>query len=89
MRVATWLVVGVFVPAWVWAQPGQKGPEALGATRPIETCSAYCAAVMANCTGDNAQYPDLDKCHDRCRSEGWEAGEPGAKDTDTLASEHL
>jgi len=31
-------------------------------------CAGYCAEIQANCTGDNAQYPDLAHCMSTCGS---------------------
>jgi len=31
-----------------------------------QTCPAYCTAIMATCTGDNAQYQSTDECLNAC-----------------------
>jgi len=31
-------------------------------------CAGYCAEIQANCTGENAQYPDLAHCMSTCAS---------------------
>lgn len=41
------------------------------------TCAAYCTTIMANCTGTNAQYGDMDACLANC--DAFPAG--GAIDT--------
>ncbi len=33
-----------------------------------EICQSYCAAAMANCTGENVLYPDLPSCHAACEA---------------------
>ena len=42
------------------------------------TCANYCATVMANCTGDNAQYSSEAECLSYCNdASGWDAGNEG------------
>ena len=53
---------------------------------PEPTCDNYCDAVMANCTGQQAQYGSRDECIDYCENiGGWDAGEAGAVDGNTVA----
>ena len=33
-----------------------------------EICQSYCAAASANCTGENALYPDSPSCHAACEA---------------------
>ena len=41
---------------------------AIDMTPPTLDCPAYCATIQANCTGANAQYPNLDQCTKTCAS---------------------
>ena len=53
---------------------------------PDPTCQNYCDTVMANCTGDNAQYGSAAECLDYCENVGsWEAGERGVTDGNSIA----
>lgn len=47
-------------------------------------CTSYCSAIMSNCTGDNAQYGDMDECLALCGASGWSDGAAGADDDNTL-----
>ena len=52
---------------------------------PPPTCAAYCTDVMANCTGDNAQYPLMEACLAFCGSIGkLEAGKTGDTSGNTI-----
>ena len=69
------------------AQP-TGGPDAGGADAGpvgVASCADYCTAVTTNCTGANAQYPDENTCLSLCEAAGWELGEVGAQDGDTIA----
>ena len=48
-------------------------------------CAGYCAQIMVNCTGDNAQYLDNADCLAQCEDLNWPAGTPGATDGNTVA----
>jgi hypothetical protein len=55
-------------------------------TDPDPTCENYCTTVMANCTGDNAQYSSEAECLDYCNNVGnWQDGTKGDTDGDTIA----
>ena len=50
---------------------------------PAVTCDTYCADVMSNCTGDNAQFGDDTACKAVCAT--YAAGAAGAMDGASLA----
>lgn len=41
---------------------------AIDAPPPALDCSTYCAKIQTNCTGANAQYPNMDQCMATCAS---------------------
>ena len=47
-------------------------------------CDRYCDAVLANCTGDNAQYDDRADCVDYCSGAGLPVGTAGEMAGNTL-----
>lgn len=62
-----WLVAALLIGC------GDDAPLAIDAA--VDTavpvaldCSSYCAEIQANCTGTNAQYPDLAHCMATCGS---------------------
>jgi hypothetical protein len=50
---------------------------------PPGTCAAYCAKIMASCTGASAQYPSTDACLAACAT--FPPGTPGNTSGDSLA----
>jgi hypothetical protein len=48
------------------------------------SCTTYCAAVQAACTGDFAQYPTTEACETLCTGSGIAAGTPLDTNTNTL-----
>lgn len=47
------------------------------------TCDSYCALIMQNCTGGNAEYTDLNTCKAMCAS--FAVGDAGDQSGDSLA----
>lgn len=45
---------------------GQGGGDGGGGSAPDVSCTTYCAALMANCTGDAAQYKNEASCEAFC-----------------------
>lgn len=63
---------------------GQTGnPD--GGNVGVASCEDYCTTITANCTGANAQYPDMDACLALCAAASWEAGQVGAQAGNTIA----
>lgn len=48
------------------------------------SCATYCGQLETNCTGDNAQYLDMDDCMSYCNDAGWPTGEEGDQSGNTL-----
>lgn len=62
------------------------GKEDMGDTEPEPTCQNYCARVMNNCTGEQAQYGSLAECEDFCaNASGWEDGTKNDTQGNTIA----
>ena len=61
---------------------GDAGQDA-GPAEP--TCDEYCDAVLAACTGANAQYQEASQCLGNCALISWELGTPGDTDGNTVA----
>ena len=52
----------------------------------LPACTAYCNDVMANCTGGNAQYADLNTCLQTCTTwAAWPLGTSADLNVDTVA----
>ena len=59
---------------------------AMASDDPDPTCENYCDVVMANCSGDQAQYGSREECVAYCGDVGaWSAGAKGDSDGDTIA----
>jgi hypothetical protein len=56
------------------ASGGEAGGTGGDPPPPSSLCQTYCAAITANCTGDLAQYTDLEACLAVCDAlpEGWD-----------------
>ncbi len=59
-----------------------SGSDSVDHARPV-TCERYCATVVSNCTGDNAEYDGQADCEAVCAD--WEQGEPAATSGDTIS----
>lgn len=51
------------------APPDVRLPDAMPDATPVTLdCTSYCTEIQTNCTGVNAQYPDVAHCTSACRS---------------------
>ncbi len=61
---------------------GTSGTGGTGGTLPMADCTTYCTDIMANCTGADAQFPDMTTCMNVCAD--YTVGTNEDKDVNTL-----
>jgi hypothetical protein len=70
------------------AGPVQGQPDAGGglpdAAVENAACATYCETIIANCTGENAQYTDVNACLSLCQAANWLSGRAGDTEGNTL-----